>query len=276
MEKYKTLLVEKKDSICILTLNRPDKMNALSMQMIDDLFHFFASMADDHESRIIIFRGAGRAFCSGADLDEVKASAFHGHADKTNKLGPVQFHYEKVMKMLGGIILNMRRCPQPIIGAIHGPAVGGGFNFALACDVRIAAQSLRMSAGYILIGLTGCEMGSSYFLSRIIGFSRAAEYLYTGRMINAAEADRIGLVSRVVPDDELENAALNLAKEMLRSAPFALRITKEAYNLNVDAPSLESAINLESRQQSLMTHTKDHMEGSLAMLEKRKPVFKDQ
>jgi enoyl-CoA hydratase/carnithine racemase len=123
-------------------------------------------------------------------------------------MGPIQFHYEKTMKVLGEIVLRMRRCSQPIIGAIQGPAIGGGFNLSLACDVRIAGESLRMSTGSILIGLGGCEMGNSYFLPRLIGFSRAAEYFYTGRVIDAARADKLGVVSRVVPDDELESVII--------------------------------------------------------------------
>lgn len=276
MEKYKTIKVEKKADICLLTLNRPDKLNALSLEMMQDLHDFFASMLDDFRTRVIIFRGAGRAFCAGADLVGVKESTFDGMGEKANQMGPVQFHYEKVQKVLGEIILMMRRCPQPIIGAIHGHAVGGGFSFALACDVRIAAESARMNAGYIRIGLSACDMGSSYFLPRIIGFSRAAEYLYTGRVIDAATAERIGLVSRVVPDAELEKAILTLAEEILQNSPFGIRITKETYNLNVDAPSLESAINMENRNQSLLTQTKDHREGALAMYEKRKANYKDQ
>jgi enoyl-CoA hydratase/carnithine racemase len=119
-------------------------------------------------------------------------------------------------------------------------------------------------------------MGNSYFLPRLIGFSRAAEYLYTGRAIDAAGADKLGLVSRVLPDAELASAAWALAEEMLQTSPFGLRITKEAYNMNIDAPSLESAINLENRQQSLLNHTRDYKEGVLARYEKRKPNYQDQ
>jgi enoyl-CoA hydratase/carnithine racemase len=276
MEEYQTIKVEKKADLCFLTLNRPDKLNALSMEMIYELHHFFSTVTDDYRLRVIIFRGAGRAFCAGADLAGVKNSTFEGLEELGNQMGPVQFHYERVQKVLGEIILMMRRCPQPIIGAVHGHAVGGGFSLALGCDVRIAAESVRMNAGYVRIGLSGCDMGSSYFLPRIIGFSRAAEYLYTGRVIDAAAADRFGLVSRIVPDAQLETAALALADEMLQNSPFGLRITKEAYNLNVDAPNLESAINIENRNQSLLSHTKDHREGALAMYEKRKANYKDQ
>jgi len=274
--EYKTLEIERRGHLAIISMNRPAKLNALSFELINDLHSCFSSMCYDYRSRVIIFRGAGRAFCAGADLQQLNEGSFAGEAaETTDEMGPVQFHYHKVQSVLGEIILKMRRCPQPIIGAIKGHAVGGGFSLALACDVRIAAESARMNAGYIRIGLSGCDMGSSYFLPRIIGFSRAAEYLYTGRVLDAATADRFGLVSKVVPDDKLDSAALELADEMLQNSPFGLRMTKEAYNLNVDAPSLESAVNIENRNQSLLSFTQDHREGGAAMFQKRKVIYHD-
>jgi enoyl-CoA hydratase/carnithine racemase len=255
--EFKALALEQRGAIGILSMNRPHKLNALSMDLINDLHSFFSQMCTDFSTRVLILRGSGRSFCSGADLEQM-TQAFSNEAGVT--MGPIQFHYHRVQQVLGEIILKMRHCPQPIIGAIRGHAVGGGFSLALACDVRVAAPSARMNAGYIRIGLSGCDMGSSYFLPRLIGFSRGAEYLYTGRVIDAAMAERLGLVSRIVPDEELENAALEIAGEMLQNSPFGLRMTKEAYNLNVDAPSLESAINIENRNQSLLASTQDHRE----------------
>lgn len=273
-DDYTTLAIERKGAIAIVTMNRPNKMNALNSQLIQDLYDCFTAMYSDFKTRVIILTGAGRAFCSGADLEQLTTVSF---TDEVNKydMGPVQYHYHKAQSVLSEIIIKMRRCPQPIIGAVNGHAVGGGFSLALACDVRIAAESARMNAGYIKIGLSGCDMGSSYFLPRVIGFSRAAEYLYTGRVIDAATADRFGMVSKVVPNDKLMEAALELADEMLLTSPFGLRMTKEAYNLNVDAPSLESAINIENRNQSLLSCTEDHREGGTAKFEKRQPLYRD-
>jgi enoyl-CoA hydratase/carnithine racemase len=271
--EYKTLSIEQKGPVCILTMNRPERLNALSLELIYDLHDFFDHKSADYATRVVIMRGAGRAFCSGADLAQL-TDGFSG-GPSAQDMGPVQFQYHAVQQVLGEIIIRMRRCPQPVIGAIRGHAVGGGFSLALACDVRIITPTARMNAGYIRIGLSGCDMGSSYFLPRIIGFSRAAEYLYTGRVIDAAVAERLGLVSRVVPEEELEKAAMELAQEMLLTSPFGLRMTKEAYNLNVDAPSLESAINIENRNQSLLSCTQDHREGGTAMFEKRKPDYRD-
>lgn len=273
-DAFKTLEVEKRGPIAIVTMNRPNKLNALSGQLMADLHECFSRMCYDFKSRVVILRGAGRAFCAGADLQELTEGSFT-ESGKQYDMGPVQFHYHMAQSYLSEIVVLMRRCPQPIIAAVNGHAVGGGFSLALASDIRIVSESARMNAGYIRIGLSGCDMGSSYFLPRIIGFSRAAEYLYTGRVIDAATADRIGLVSRVVPEEKLMDAAVELAEEMLLTSPFGLRMTKEAYNLNVDAPSLESALNIENRNQSLLSFTEDHREGGLAMFQKRKPVYRD-
>jgi enoyl-CoA hydratase/carnithine racemase len=273
-DEFKTLEIERRGALAIVSMNRPAKLNALSGQLIADLHNCFSGMCHDFKTRVIILRGAGRAFCAGADLEQLTTGSFTD-AGSQYDMGPVQYHYHMAQSVLSEIVVMMRRCPQPIIGAVNGHAVGGGFSLALACDVRIVSESARMNAGYIRIGLSGCDMGSSYFLPRIIGFSRAAEYLYTGRVIDAATADRIGLVSRVVAEDKLMDAAVELAEEMLLTAPFGLRMTKEAYNLNVDAPSLESAINIENRNQSLLSFTEDHREGGIAMFERRKPIYHD-
>ncbi|MEY4863658.1 MAG: hypothetical protein RLZ51_1753, partial [Pseudomonadota bacterium] len=149
------------------------------------------------------------------------------------------------------LILGLRRIPQPVIAAVNGVAAGGGFCFTLAADIRIAAQSARFVASFINIGLSAGEIGSTYLLPRLVGVSRAADILYTGREVGAAEAERIGLVSRVVDDGQAVNAALEVAEVMLGKTPFGLRMTKEVLDTNIDAPSLESALQLENRTQQL-------------------------
>jgi enoyl-CoA hydratase/carnithine racemase len=167
----------------------------------------------------------------------------------------------------------MRRCPQPVIAAAQGPACGGGFSLLLASDVRYAAPDLRMNAAYIRIGLGGCDMGASYFLPRLVGASVAAEYLLTGRFMIAEKTLACGLVSAIVPADELLDTALALADEMLLTSPMGLRLTKDALNLNVDAASMEHAFAIEDRQQVLLARTADHAEAREAFLEKRAPQF---
>ena len=170
----------------------------------------------------------------------------------------------------------MRQAPQPLIAAVRGPAAGGGFSLSMACDIRLASESARFNAAFIRIGFSSGDLGSSYFLPRLIGLSKAAEYLYTGRFIDAATAERIGLVSRVVPDDQLDQAALELAQEMLNNSPFGLRMTKEVLNVNVDAPSLIAALWLENRTQALCARSEDVMEAVRAtFFEKRPPVYRD-
>jgi len=169
----------------------------------------------------------------------------------------------------------MRRAPQPIIAAVHGAACGGGFALALAADVRIAGESARMNAAFIRLGLSACDVGVSYFLPRHVGASVAAELLLTGNFIDAARAERMGLVSRVVPDADLEAAAHALAGDMLRNTPLGLRLTKECLRMSLDAGSLEEVIALEDRNQVLAAGTADFREGVAAFLEKRAAKFRD-
>jgi enoyl-CoA hydratase/carnithine racemase len=167
----------------------------------------------------------------------------------------------------------MRRCPQPIISLIHGPACGGGFSFVLASDIRIAGESARMNAAFIKIGLSACDMGSSYFLPRLVGTSIASELMLTGKFIHAARALACNLVSEVVPDDQLTASATPYLTDMLRTSPMGLRLTKEGLSMAIDAQGLEAAMAIENRNQILCSKTNDAKEGMRAFLEKREPVY---
>ena len=169
----------------------------------------------------------------------------------------------------------MRRLPQPIIACVHGAAAGGGFGLALASDVRIAGESARMNAAFIRVGLSACDVGVSYLLPRIVGAALASELLLTGKPIHAKRALDTGLVSRVVPDAELEAAGRELAGEMLSNTPLGIRLTKECLTFSIDAGSLEEAIAMEDRNQILCAQTGDMREGVQAFLEKRPPRFED-
>ena len=177
--------------------------------------------------------------------------------------------------MIAAVMQAMRKCPQPVIACAQGPACGGGFSLLLASDVRYAAPDLRMNAAYIKIGLGGCDMGASYFLPRLVGSSVASEYLLTGKFMHADKALACGLVSEIVPHEELLGKALALADEMLLTSPMGLRLTKDALNLNIDAASMEHAFGLEDRQQILLSQTADSVEARNAFLEKRAPDFGD-
>lgn len=265
---YETLKVEREGALVWLTLNRPERLNAMSQPLIRDLADFFAGMMQDREARVIVMRGAGRAFCAGLDMkDESNAS--------DDGLGGTVSGGMRMQRRFSEVTMRMRRCPQPIIAAIHGPASGGGFALAMASDVRIMAEGARMNAAFVRIGLTGCDMGVSYFLPRVVGASIAAELLLTGNFVDAARAERIGLASRVVPEAQLEATARGLAQDMLRNSPLGVRLTKECLNMNLDAGSLEQAINMEDRNQILCSRTDDFREGVRAFLEKRPAKFQD-
>jgi enoyl-CoA hydratase len=267
---YETLDVEREKHLTWLTLNRPDALNALDRTMVDELRDFFWKLPDDRDARVVVVRGAGRAFCAGLDLKQAGGEA--AEADSGGGSVPAGLRRQR---HIAEIVLLMRRAPQPIIAAVKGPAAGGGFAIALAADVRIAGESARMNAAFIRIGLTACDIGVSYFLPRIVGASVASELLLTGDFIHADRAERTGLVSRVVPDDELDEAARELAGRMLLNSPVALRLTKECLQANVDAGSLGAAIAMEDRNQVLTAGTRDFQEGISAFLEKRTPRFED-
>ena len=264
---YETLRVDREDHLTWLTLDRPDALNAMSRTLIRELGDFFWRLHDDRETRVLVLRGAGRAFCAGLDLKEQPQGDGEGAVG-----GSVQGGL-RAQRQVSELVMLMRRAPQPIIAAVHGPACGGGFALALAADVRIAGESARMNAAFIRIGLSACDVGVSYFLPRMVGASVAAELLLTGNFIDAARAERLGLVSRVVPDADLPVAAQSLADDMLRNSPLGLRLTKECLNASLDAGSLEAVIAMEDRNQILCSRTNDFREGIVAFLQKRKPEF---
>jgi enoyl-CoA hydratase len=263
---YETLRVEREGHLTWATLDRPHALNALSRAMVTDLRDFFAGLADDREARVVVLRGAGRAFCAGLDLKEAGAGGGEGGSAAAALRG---------QRRVSEIVLLMRRAPQPIVAAVRGAACGGGFALALAADVRIAGASARMNAAFIRLGLSACDVGVSYFLPRLVGASVASELLLTGDFIDAARAERTGLVSRVVPDEELDDAARAMAQAMLRNTPLGLRLTKECLRHSLDAASLEQAVAMEDRNQVIAARTRDFGEGVAAFLEKRAPRFED-
>lgn len=264
---YDTLIVERREHVLRVTLNRPGSLNAMSRPLVRELRAVFGGLAEDRETRVVVLRGAGRAFCAGLDLKEEAAG--DGAGDGSVQAGL------RAQRTISELVLLMRRAPQPIIACVQGAACGGGFALALGADVRLAAASARMNAAFIRIGLSACDVGVSYFLPRMVGASVAAELLLTGNFIDAARAERLGLVSRVVPDAELDAAADALAADMLRNSPLGLRLTKECLNASLDAGSLEQVIAMEDRNQILCTRSADFREGITAFLQKRPPTYED-
>lgn len=258
--------IEQRGAVDIVTLNRPDKLNTMNADLVYALQDYFRKAQDRHDVRVIILRANGKNFCAGLDMN--------GWAHDLEQSGPVHKAW-KTQRAIATVMQLMRACPQPIIALAQGAACGGGFSLLLASDVRYGAPSLRMNAAYIKIGLGGCDMGSSYFLPRLVGASLASELILTGRFIEAERAKATGLISDIAEEKDLLTTALSLAEDMLDTAPMGLRLTKDALNRNIDAPSFDAAMALEDRQQVMLAQTEDSREAAKAFFAKRKPNYKD-
>ena len=245
------------------TMNRPERLNALSRPLVKALRDFFVDLYWRRDVRVVVLQGAGNAFCAGLDLKERRDP----QAPRGIGAGLTS------QREISEIVIAMRRCPQPIVACINGAAAGGGFALALASDVRIATPTLKMNAAFIRIGLSACDIGVSYFLPRMVGSSVAAELMLTGRFIGAERAASLGLVSAVVSDEAMRPAAQKLVDEMLLTTPLGLRLTKECLNHAIDAQGLEAAIAMEDRNQILCAQGEDFGEGVRAFLEKRPPNY---
>jgi enoyl-CoA hydratase/carnithine racemase len=261
--EHRHLIVRQEGAALWVTMNRPERLNALNRALVDELRELFVGLYWRHEIRVVMLGGAGRAFCAGLDLKEredrnTRATVGEGLT---------------AQRRISEIVIAMRRCPQPIVAMVDGAASGGGFALALASDVRLATPATRMNAAFIRIGLSACDIGVSYFLPRMIGASAAAEYMLTGRFIDAARGHALGLLAKVVEADALETEARAYLKDMLHATPLGLRLTKEALNHAIDAQSLEAAIAMEDRNQILSAQGEDFREGIAAFLEKREPDY---
>ena len=240
MNEYTAITVVQEGAVDWLTLDRPECLNALNAAMVRELWDYFDRLQSDYSRRIVVMRGAGRAFCSGLDLVWFNSSQESMPKGSTEE-GPGP--------SLADIILKMRSCPQAIVSLVHGAACGGGFNFVLASDIRIAGRSARMNVAFVKLGLSGCELGTSYFLPRMVGTSVAAELMMTGRFIDADRALATGLVSQVVDDDRLEDAAHAVIEDLLAASPMGLRGTKEVMRQASEIEDLAAVIRLEEHTQ---------------------------
>jgi enoyl-CoA hydratase len=249
----------------IITLARPQVLNALSLTLVRELTAELGALLHDHAIRCVILTGDGRAFCSGADLSP------EGFPDEPRGVS-AERHWTGIQRWYSDLIVALRRIPQIVIAAVNGPAVGGGLSLSLASDIRLCDPGAYFQAAQINIGQSVSEMGASYLLPRVVG-GRAAEILLTGRRVTSAEAERIGLVSTVSEPGEVLAAARSVAAELLAKAPLALRLSKEALNASLSASSLEAAITMEDRTQTLCVLSADLREAALAFREKRPPHF---
>jgi len=253
---------EVEPAIGVLRINRPDRMNSQTVRMFHEYLAAGRALRDSG-LRALILTGAGeRAFCAGFDLDEIGV---------ITQMGVREFL--KFQETATGGIHSIRNLPFPVIAAIHGPATGGGMALALSADIRLAAPTLKMSAAFVKVGLSMGELGTSFNLARLVGPARAAEIGYTARIVEAEEAERIGLVNRVVPSEQLLDEALAMARQIAQNSPGGVRMSKRAIQRNTEIGSYEAALELENRGQALLTRTDDMPEALAAFKEKRTPQF---
>jgi len=232
--------------IGLVTLARPDRLNALNERMLDDFNELFQTLDRDDAIRVLLITGEGRGFCAGADLKEVALRM------NTEAFADPEAFLRLVQEKYSGLISRLRQIRQPIIAAVNGAAAGGGMALALAADIRVCTPEAYFVASFINVGLSGGEMGSSFLLPRMVGISKASDILLTGRKVFAPEAETIGLVSRVAPREDLLEAALSFARMMIAKTSGGLKFTKRALEQNLTASSLESALHLENRNQTIM------------------------
>ena len=254
--------------VSVITLNKPERLNSMSFPLVEALYEALDEVGRDNDSWVVVLTGAGRGFCSGLDLHD------RGIPPNTQDLGFSRLAMRS-MSYMSDVVPAMRRIPQPIIAAINGPAYGGGMCLTLGADLRYAAVSAQFCSAGIINGLTSSELGATYLLPRAVGTSNAAELLLTGRKIDAQEALRIGLVSKVLADDALLDHALDTAEEMCALSPFGVMMTKQAMWSNLEITSLHAAIDLENRNQLLAGYTGNLDEAIAAFREKRTPIYKE-
>jgi len=260
------LIDEPRAGVRLLTLNRPDRLNAMTAALVEELHQALDAAAKDRACRAVILTGAGRGFCAGLDLTG------YGTPPGGEDLGRVQTGMA-TQKHIAALIPRLRSLPQPVIAAVNGAASGGGLALALGSDIRIAATSAKFNVAFVRIGLSGCDIGVSWLLPRLIGASRAWELMLTGRIIDAARAGELGLVSTVVDDDALLDTALGIAAEIAANSPWGVAQTKEVMWSQLEIGSLQAGIDLENRTQLLASHTPDMQEAIAAFMEKRPPDF---
>ncbi len=254
------------EGVTRITLDRPDRLNAMNATLIGELHDVLTVTSADPACRVVVLTGAGRGFCAGIDLQGYGTAPGSEGLDRVGATFATQTH-------IAALVPRLRSLPQPVIAAVNGPAAGGGLALALASDIRIAASSARFNVAFVRLGLSGCDIGVSWLLPRLIGASRAWELMLTGRIIDAPEADRIGLVLRVVPDEELQRAALDTAELIAANAPWGVRMTKEVMWSQLEVGSLQAGIDLENRTQVLSSMTNDMQEAVAAFLQKRPPRY---
>jgi len=250
------------DRVATLTLNRPDRLNALSSSIIDGLLEALPRLGADPKIAVVVLTGAGRGFCAGGDVKSM--------AEGSSQLGVE----DAVQRLRGRMEVSrlLHEIPKPTIAMVNGPAAGAGLSMALACDLRIASQSARFITAFVKVGFSG-DFGGSYFLSKLVGTAKARELYYTGEPLDSAQALALGIVNRVVPDAELADATMTLATRLARGPSIALGLMKQNFNA-AETGTLSELLDLEALHQIKTGRTEDHLEAARAFVEKRPPIFR--
>jgi len=256
----KELIFEVKDRVATITINRPDRYNALTIRMVEKLLELISACDEDRRIRAVVLTGAGQAFCAGGDVREF--------VERIETLSP---YLKRLLAFFHGAVSGMNRMSKPVIAAVNGVAAGAGMSLAMACDLVVAAESARFTMAYSKIGATP-DGSSTYFLPRLVGLRRALELTYTNRVLTAKEAEAWGLVNRVVPDAEFPAAVNALAAELAAGPTLALGRTKQLLLMS-GHESLETQMENETQLIALSSKTADFREGIKAFVEKRKPIF---
>lgn len=259
----KSFLYEERDAVATITLNRPERLNALTFEIYRELTDTFAALRTEQSVRAVIITGAGRAFCSGGDVHDIIGELF-----SRDMQGLLEF-----TRMTCELVRNIRALPKPVIASLNGTTAGAGACIALASDIRIASEAAKIAFLFVRVGLSGADMGAAYLLPRLVGLAKATELLYTGDFISAAEAERIGLYNRVVAADAVAAESRTLALRLASGPAFALAMTKEMLNREMEV-SLDTALEWEAQAQATCMQHPDYREAYEAFVEKRKPRFK--
>lgn len=261
---FQTIIVSKENHIARVTLNRPEKLNAVNGQMISELTTAFNNIAEDEEVRVLLLTGAGRAFCAGADIGEDKDSVF-------NERDPERIR-QRIKSEHQTVLLALRRIKVPTIAVVNGIASGMGFEMALASDIRIGSENARFMVAFTRIGLVA-SVGGTWFMPRVMGLPKAAEFTFTGDFLEAKEAEKMGVINRLVSADKLEEETMTLARKIAEGPPISIRLAKQQLYEGL-LTDLETSLDTAAANQAITILSQDLKEGIAAFREKRRPVFK--
>jgi len=269
---YETLIYEKENGIARITMNRPERMNALNAQMIMELVGTVRDAATDDGVRVLVITGAGRGFCAGGDFSYSQVRGGEVAPEEAQERGGVLEEGRLLHPINEQVILALQKMDKPTIAMVNGAAVGGGFDLSLACDMRIGSENARFMVAFTRIGIAPGS-GGAWLLPRVVGLPKACELIFTGDFVESEEAYRIGLLNRLVPADRLEEETMALAQRIAQGPPIALRLDKMMLYKGLGT-DLETALAFASACERITLHSQDHIEGVMAFAQKRQPVFR--